>query len=83
MEFLFTHTPEVFQITHRSTYIMTTSVGELSIILHAEYDNKDSWAVTCDFQQCGILTSVDSNEPVQPPLNLETRNDVRSVALES
>ena len=21
----------------------------------------------CDFQQCGILTSVDSNEPVQPP----------------
>ena len=25
------------------------------------------WAVTCDFQQCGILTSVDSDEPVQPP----------------
>ena len=23
-------------------------------------------AVTCDFQQCGILTSVDSDEPVQP-----------------
>ena len=22
---------------------------------------------TCDFQQCGILTSVDSDEPVQPP----------------
>ena len=28
------------------------------------------WAVTCDFQQCGILTSVDSDEPVQPPLRL-------------
>ena len=25
------------------------------------------WAVTCAFQQCGILTSVDSDEPVQPP----------------
>ena len=25
------------------------------------------WAATCDFQQCGILTSVDSDEPVQPP----------------
>ena len=25
------------------------------------------WAMTCDFQQCGILTSVDSDEPVQPP----------------
>ena len=23
-----------------------------------------------DFQQCGILTSVDSDEPVQPPLKL-------------
>ena len=22
------------------------------------------WAVTCDFQQCGILASVDSDEPV-------------------
>ena len=25
------------------------------------------WTVTRDFQQCGILTSVDSDEPVQPP----------------
>ena len=28
------------------------------------------WALTCDFQQCGILTSVDSDEPVQPPFKL-------------
>ena len=28
------------------------------------------WAVTCDFQQCGIMTSVDSDEPVQPPFKL-------------
>ena len=27
-------------------------------------------AVTRDFQQCGILTSVDSDEPVQPPFRL-------------
>ena len=26
--------------------------------------------MTCDFQQCGILTSVDLNEPVQPPFKL-------------
>ena len=25
---------------------------------------------TCDFQQCGILASVDSDEPVQPPFML-------------
>ena len=27
-------------------------------------------AVKRDFQQCGILTSVDSDEPVQPPFKL-------------
>ena len=27
-------------------------------------------AVTCDFQQCGILTSVDSDGPVQPAIKL-------------
>ena len=26
--------------------------------------------MTCDFQQCGILTSVDSDKPVQPPVKL-------------
>ena len=31
----------------------------------------------CDFQQCDILTCVDSGGPVQPP------NDVRSVAYQS
>ena len=29
-------------------------------------------AMTCDFQQCAILTSVDSDEPVQLPLKLRT-----------
>ena len=37
-------------------------------------------AVTCNFQQCGILTSVDTDEPVQPPLSYETSNNVPSVA---
>ena len=32
-------------------------------------------AVSCDFQQCGILTIVDSDEPVQPPFRL--RNSKR------
>ena len=30
--------------------------------------------VTCDFQQCGILTSVDSDEPVQPVFKLRNSN---------
>ena len=28
------------------------------------------WAATCDIHQCGILASVDSDEPVQPPIRL-------------
>ena len=39
--------------------------------------------MTCNFQQCGILTSVDSNEPVWPAFSLETPNDVQSVAKQS
>ena len=30
----------------------------------------DIWAAAWDFQQCGILTNVDSDEPVQPPFKL-------------
>ena len=29
-----------------------------------------NWAATSDYQQCGILTSVDSYEPVQPHFKL-------------
>ena len=36
--------------------------------------------ICIDFQKCGILTSVDSYEPVQPPLSLEIPDDVWSVA---
>ena len=32
-----------------------------------------------DFQQCGILTSVDSDEPVQPPFKLRNSKFVQSV----
>ena len=34
--------------------------------------------MTCDFQQCGILISVDSGEPVE--LSLKTPNGVLLVA---
>ena len=33
-------------------------------------ENISIWALTCDFQQCGILTSVDSNKHVQPSFKL-------------
>ena len=47
----------------------------LSIIIQIYYLCPSStqftiWAVSCDFQQCGILSSVDSDEPVWSPLKL-------------
>ena len=36
-----------------------------------------------DFQRCGILTSVDSDKPVQSPLSLETPTNLQSVAKHS
>ena len=41
---------------------------------------KDIWAVTCDFQNYGILTCVDSDEPVQPSVKLRNTKSVRPVA---
>ena len=35
-----------------------------------ERKNLIKWATTHDFQQCGILTSIDSDELVQPPFML-------------
>ena len=40
-------------------------------------------AATCDFQQCGILTSVDSDYLCSLLLSLKTPNVVRSVAQQS
>ena len=40
----------------------------------------NSVGAICNFQQCGILTSADSDSPVQPPFKLITPNDVQSVA---
>ena len=39
-------------------------------ILAVSLARKYIWASTCEFQQCGILTNVDSNESVQPPFKL-------------
>ena len=36
--------------------------------------------MTCDDQQCVILTSVDLDQPLQPPFILRNSKDVQSVA---
>ena len=42
----------------------------LWLILQLSSSTNNNWAVSCDFKQCGILTSVDWDEPVQPPFKL-------------
>ena len=45
---------------------------EQSLVLFLTEINSvpDIWTMTCYFQQCGILSSVDSDEPVEPPVKL-------------
>ena len=38
--------------------------------VHTVYGPTHIWLTICDFQQCVILTSVDSYKPVQPPSKL-------------
>ena len=35
--------------------------------------SSQNWAAACDCQQCGSLRSVDSDEPVQPPVKLRSK----------
>ena len=60
----------------------TCSDVRLSNFLRASFKKLSKFLTVCtwDFQQCGNLTFIDSDEPVQPPLSLETPNAVRSVA---
>ena len=63
------------------TYILSTlfliaccqhyleSIGKVQLGVHCAM-MQATWQFICDFQQCSILTSVDSDEPVQPPFKL-------------
>ena len=44
--------------------------GIYSCLFEAIIVSSINRVVTHDFQKCGILTSVDSGEPVQPPFKL-------------
>ena len=57
------------------TWYAVSSKWEHDVISEGKHDLviiewKHIWAVTCDFRKCGILTCVDTDEPVQPPLKL-------------
>ena len=57
--------PTLPQIFLLSKVLCVNSHLFQNLLRPIEIENK-----SCDFQQCGILTSVDSDEPVQPPFKL-------------
>ena len=48
------------------------STGPPAYKTHLQHtvNKQGKWAAKCDFQQWSILTCVDSDQPVQPPVNL-------------
>ena len=54
------------------TFCEICAHSEIICSIHIIFFDIYIWAVTCDFQLCGILTSVDSDVPVQPPFKLKT-----------
>ena len=44
-------------------------LGNVDMHMYAKFD-QNIWASVWDFQQCGILTCVDSDRPGQPPFKL-------------
>ena len=64
-------------MTFSALYMSLIHFKKFGIInfLFNDHINDIKWAATCDFQQYGILTSVDSDEHLQPPLQI--RNSKR------
>ena len=59
----------ISRISQRN-YKKVTKMAIFLIFFYLTALLQHNWADTCDFQQCGIFTSVDSDEPVQPPFKL-------------
>ena len=65
--------PATFNFRPGSTYVVVkTEFKSKKLQKNNEVGHREkyNWAATCDFQQCGILTCVDSNEPVKSPFKL-------------
>ena len=70
----------IFMLTRKQKYSVSNhnSVGA-SMVSWITHLTCNKLAATCDSQKCGILTSVDSDEPVQTLFKLRNSNGVRTV----
>ena len=56
-----------FELKLLTSEVQLWTLKQVSMTRNSQNDVCSIWAATCDYQQCGILTSVDSDESVQPP----------------
>ena len=60
----------VFQYVLRRRDAIQSEYDSTLDELNKRKDEREQVRLSCDFQQCGILTSVDSDEHLQPPFQL-------------
>ena len=80
----------ILEANHNKTWYKGTKVADQVVTLDTrflvalyEHRREKTLALTCAFQQCGILTSVTQTSLCSLLLSLATRNAVRSVAYQS
>ena len=79
---------ERLEPTTPQSQVKNSTIEPVFPLFHSSNENHNKcswriWAVACDFQQCGILTSVTQMSLCSLFLSLETPNDVQSVAKQS
>ena len=63
--FILANSADPDEMLHKVAFNWVLTVCQSTCLLVSRMKRvKDKRAMTCDFQQCGILTSVDSGEPV-------------------
>ena len=68
-------------VEHNLEFLSLKEAAQAGLSLHKSkchfFGNNMSQLMISKFQQCGILTSVDSDEPVQPPFNFNLNRNPR------
>ena len=62
-------------LLNKSKYVSQLKVDKPLTLVIYPFSASDIIAATCDFQQCGILTSVDSDEPVHISSNKNCKRE--------
>ena len=73
LPFITIYEPHVWNALLKIRHVLYSSNQQMMLLYRygmMDQSEQNKSATTCDFQQCGILTSVDSDELGQPPFKL-------------